>query len=1227
MPLHLAHTKSYHPYNRENIERVRRDEEAARQDQQARDDGVRTADADARVEELRRRRRQNESHHGASDERAVASSSTNHGANQEAEGSRSSQAGPERQRRARAAAAEQDDQMGVYLDTLHKEGPAWYGDPDLKGPEDRRKTEEQRIEDAYKDGALKSSHDPLKAMSSFLAQREATLRRQRDEARKESKDAAEAVPQYSSVNWYRHYAQGDGRGEAEQDFHQRPGIPDPGGDTGVDAAAAEAEVRNTVLAGTTMTDAATSTEGEENTETDTPPTLQVKTEAAEVDLGAMGTVASAPSHGHRGIGNAKEETPGETEAPIQRSRSRSFGFGDSMYPTLLGEMIDTVLKTEAYLFDEAEQLLLTRYSTLPYQARYLFSRLIQRKDSWLRLQALRDSYSDEVPDMDSTVATLTDSTLQPFLITHADAGDDGQEAMLGLLTLEELKVLAKRMHSAKAGTTKASIIASLRTTKSQGTLSSFFTAPQSPSKRKSTGNGSSPAKSRQLSLNFTTQGKKASQSERLASEVTKLLGALIRVAPSTRSLIDRVALVFYRGAMLGGTALTTAVLARSRRRNYPTYATQRSPRVFPSRGHLLAFEKAVAVENEMEELLQWGDNTEATFNKALALFEAVWPVWQATVADFDGGQMAKRSSYHRMRFHAGWPQTRVVYKGCTILARFKLHSREEEVLRALLAQRYFRRGKRGEWYDRLALITAIYSYPDNKAKGKTEALKIAIAGIEDPDTHLIYHDQLQRRIVRLENQLPIPKSQKHDFTYAKLKDCDDRTFYGPRLDTMDDGTNGQSLLAPLTPSTRASPQTTPTGAGTAESPQGSNFQYRAPLRKVVKVERQVSPVKGQRRSNSSPVRPGMLQRNSSSSSNLLLPPTPTGNESDIKADGTRSPTVDVEGLDEALLAQYEVARKEKRTSMHSVWRGLDGHPCRVEEYVLQQYATEGYTGIHDEGGLLKMLFALCTWDIIFASGSVPATGSIDGSADDGKSAFVDITDVFETPYQRAPLDMDQDSFAVSRGPLIRERLSLISSSKGAAAALVAEVDDRERPRKTWAIGCRWDSFTKKQLVEVATLIPGSSLATIFQMMCEEWGHCSGGMPDLIIWHSSSMSVPSGDQVAEGGDVKPDLEVMKKEEGDGSKQSAAAAAPFNGPLVKLCEVKGPGDRLSETQKVWIDVLCRAGIQVEVSLVRSADEAPDSTGGSVTASSAGQKRGRSQSQSPVKKSYVTVTKREA
>jgi Fanconi-associated nuclease 1 len=45
--------------------------------------------------------------------------------------------------------------------------------------------------------------------------------------------------------------------------------------------------------------------------------------------------------------------------------------------------------------------------------------------------------------------------------------------------------------------------------------------------------------------------------------------------------------------------------------------------------------------------------------------------------------------------------------------------------------------------------------------------------------------------------------------------------------------------------------------------------------------------------------------------------------------------------------------------------------------------------------------------------------------------------------------------------------------------------------------------------------------------------------------------------------------------------------YNNKEARFVEVKGPGDSLSETQKVWIDVLLSAGIQVEVCKVKAKD----------------------------------------
>jgi Fanconi-associated nuclease 1 len=172
-------------------------------------------------------------------------------------------------------------------------------------------------------------------------------------------------------------------------------------------------------------------------------------------------------------------------------------------------------------------------------------------------------------------------------------------------------------------------------------------------------------------------------------------------------------------------------------------------------------------------------------------------------------------------------------------------------------------------------------------------------------------------------------------------------------------------------------------------------------------------------------------------------------------------------------------------------------------------------------------FALIFWDILFAP--------VDG--------------VFETPFQTAPLDLATDAFSIgaSRGqvtshsagrtnprrdgrlisgrsavrrPAINERLAAIAAGEG--PALLKETDDRERPLETFAVGIRWDRYTQEDLLEIVEVrrrrctrffcfcrqplnslyrrleqcIGPQALAAILTVFVEEYGHRTGGIPDL-----------------------------------------------------------------------------------------------------------------------------------
>lgn len=896
-----------------------------------------------------------------------------------------------------------------------------------------------------------------------------------------------------------------------------------------------------------------------------------------------------------------------------------------MYQELFQNMVCSVLESESYLFSNAELDILSAYFMLSYPARYLFVRLLQRKkDTWYRLDRL-DSYRAEVGDLEAATrelackiasppsngpkveparleeqtrrataleddkenATLTlpslqrelkldeqtglpltptyrhkkplapsgsskqasqssaslkqpgsdDPPLDRFVLTDRDM-KGGIAESLSLLNMDELKAIAKNMGVTKLGTTRAQIVAALSATRSQSTLT------RSPTKQSSRSTpASSNGSSTQLTLNFGGAKAGPAQASRLKDELSAALGGgCIQVLPALRSLVDRVALVYYRGNLLGSAALTTAILSRSRIRNYPAYTHRRTGFLFPSRDHLVAFERALAIEAEMEHLMQFG-KTEDDFRAALVLFESVWAEWKSCVQECIAAhpEGIDKMVYHRMRFHPGWVLTRVVYKGAVVLARFKLREREKEVLHALLDQRVFRRGRRGDWYDRLALITALYS--DDQRKGKKEALAISVQGMQDPDTHLIYHDTLQRRIARLESQLRVPRSEQHDFSYTKLKKTTEVVFKGVRLDAMVE--TDEHTKEPITAlskflrsgSVGASPPTSPdeprskshtpprpNSRPSSPTKAASGFQIRKPLFKRVKIESFAEPT------TSFDVKPAAASTSAVSdaadsgsldtSSDSLELAVKKEDLDDISWDDMAA-APDAATVSLLSGGDFTTVGTSTRRSMRSVWRGLDGQACNVEQLCLQHYAREGFRGFHCEGKLLTMIVVLVMWDVIFMDG-------VAGS--------------FETPYQAAPLDLGSDSFGVVRGAEIRTRLDCIARTGG--LDLIAQADDRERPKKTWAVGCRWDLFSRDVVLEVAECLGGHAISTVCQMLVEEWDHCSGGMPDLVVWRMQDRTV------------------------------------------RFVEVKGPGDRLSETQKVWIDVLLRAGIDVQVGIVTEA-----------------------------------------
>ena len=58
-------------------------------------------------------------------------------------------------------------------------------------------------------------------------------------------------------------------------------------------------------------------------------------------------------------------------------------------------------------------------------------------------------------------------------------------------------------------------------------------------------------------------------------------------------------------------------------------------------------------------------------------------------------------------------------------------------------------------------------------------------GLQDPDCHLIYHYDLQKRIMKLERALKVVKREQHDFSHVMLARPEERTVEGIRIERED----------------------------------------------------------------------------------------------------------------------------------------------------------------------------------------------------------------------------------------------------------------------------------------------------------------------------------------------------------------------------------------------------------------------------------------------------------
>ncbi|KAN0122250.1 VRR-NUC domain containing protein [Hyaloscypha variabilis] len=484
----------------------------------------------------------------------------------------------------------------------------------------------------------------------------------------------------------------------------------------------------------------------------------------------------------------------------------------SIYVDAFNLALETVLDDEGHLFDEKEMEVFKQWRGLEYEAQYLYVRLFLRKTSaWHRINRL--GYYGDIADLPGAAKVLQtprqlpqssagvqsnpgelappEGTILEFDFSFAD-GSEGKIATLeeasSLLNLDELKVIAKE--AKVQGKNKSELLKALRRMSQGQSGLGWVGLKRSDSEHiiaSESGENEGDEDDARSDMN---------RDRHFVRKIMASTGACIRLSLPTLKLFERVHLVFYRSTEWTDKSLTTIILARISRRNFPDYIVSRSANIFPTRAQLLEFEAALRTQFKVDNILEFNGNPgQSGLVEVLTIFDEVYPRWKVLLQEeqrkedrvYESGEGA-----YLRRFSPAWVYTRIVHKGTYVLGRFKMHEREHEVTSELLNQHLFHAARRGAWYQRKALLEEHYMYAIQPPSGMSDpeqqkrhwkriSLQTCEAGLQDKDCHMIYHYDLQKRIRKLEKNLKIPKREQHDFGHVLLSQPIEVTVKGIQI--------------------------------------------------------------------------------------------------------------------------------------------------------------------------------------------------------------------------------------------------------------------------------------------------------------------------------------------------------------------------------------------------------------------------------------------------------------
>ena len=195
-------------------------------------------------------------------------------------------------------------------------------------------------------------------------------------------------------------------------------------------------------------------------------------------------------------------------------------------------------------------------------------------------------------------------------------------------------------------------------------------------------------------------------------------------------------------------------------------------------------------------------------------------------------------------------------------------------------------------------------------------------------------------------------------------------------------------------------------------------------------------------------------------------------------------------------------------------------PQPVERAVAEHLSTASAPVFYVENCLITGLFGLLLWPVIFK----PLPGA------------------FFHPFHSGPADLYREDFVGQRQAEIDACLAQLEDGRY-RATILATWQDKQGLASPFV---HWGVLSEPLVTMALDCLPAAHLRGCFTRLLGDLKHNRAGLPDLI-------------------------------------QLMPAAADGE-PRYRMIEVKGPGDRLQDNQRRWIDFFCRQEMPVEVCHVR-------------------------------------------